>query len=374
MELLNNNREYGADSPRRILFLTHLPPPVHGVGLVNGAVLKIVNCQKNFSIRVIPIRPGNSLTTIGKLTLRKYVYSLGLFLKLLYHLAVFRPHFLYFSLTPIPPALYRDVGLVALIKLFKTKRIFHLHRQGISKIIQRSNFHRRLYKFLFSNATIVHLTPLLAQRELLDTCIIDSKRVRIIGNPLIAPVQKIETVKKEKQLLFFSNLIALKGIDLLIESMKMVIIDEPQVKLVIAGGEIDPTYTQSLQTKIQTLGLANNVTLVINPKESAKIELFNQSSLFILPSVDDCFPLAINEAICYKIPVLTSKIGGLNSVFLSNEGVVFIDPVNADTISNTILWALKNRSKLGIEIERGATRVDRLTQDFPECILALFKH
>lgn len=374
MELLNNNREYGADSSRRILFLTHLPPPVHGVGLVNGAALQIVNSQKNFSTRVIPIRPSNSLTTIGKLTLRKYVYSLGLFFKLLYHLVVFRPHFLYFSLTPIPPALYRDLGLVALIKLFKAKRIFHLHRQGIGKIIQRSNFHRRLYKFLFSNATTVHLTPLLAQQELLETCIIDSKRVRIIGNPLIAPVQEIETVKKEKQLLFFSNLIALKGIDLLIESMKMVIIDEPQAKLVIAGGEIDPSYTQSLQSKIQAFGLAKNVTLIINPKESDKIELFNQSSLFILPSVDDCFPLVINEAICYKIPVLTSKIGGLNSVFLSNEGVVFIDPINADTISNTILWALKNRSKLGIEIERGATRVDRLTQDFPECILALFKH
>ena len=56
------------------------------------------------------------------------------------------------------------VFLIALLKLFRVPRVYHLHNKGVREF-QKNNFNRLLYKFVFKNSEVILLSKYLCPNK-----------------------------------------------------------------------------------------------------------------------------------------------------------------------------------------------------------------
>lgn len=113
----------------------------------------------------------------------------------------------------------------------------------------------------------------------------------------------IDVVKK--QVLFLSRIHIKKGIELLIDAWKKIIDNFQGWKLVIVGNG-EPEYIESLSQRILSLGLTDSVEIKEPVFGAAKLELYQSSALFVLPSFSENFGMVIAEAMSCGVPALTT--------------------------------------------------------------------
>jgi glycosyltransferase involved in cell wall biosynthesis len=159
--------------------------------------------------------------------------------------------------------------------------------------------------------------------------------------------------KKSKNTLFFLGILdkfhRYKGLDYLIKALAKVKQKIPNIKLIVGGkGELAEEYEELTRN----LGLENNIRFAGYIEEKNLIRLYNQSQIFILPSVghEEGFGIVLLEAMACKTPVICTNIVGVaEDVGKSNAGIV-VRPKDIEELSHAILHILKNnavRRKIG---------------------------
>src|SRR5689334_7633796 len=104
-----------------------LPPPIHGVTVVNELVANSRLLSSRFEIEIIPLAFASSFQDLDRLSIRKVGRLLEIAARLAHALVMRRPDAIYFTLAPSGAAFYRDCLFVALLKLARVPRIYHLH-------------------------------------------------------------------------------------------------------------------------------------------------------------------------------------------------------------------------------------------------------
>lgn len=138
------------------------------------------------------------------------------------------------------------------------------------------------------------------------------------------PVRKsVESVKK--QVLFLSRIHPKKGIELLLDAWDAIHESFPDWNLVIVGNG-DPVYVEELHGAISRMGLSRCVRLLPPRFGKAKLDLYGESALFVLPSFSENFGVVIAEALACGVPVITTTntpwevINGKNAGWCINLG------------------------------------------------------
>ena len=109
---------------------------------------------------------------------------------------------------------------------------------------------------------------------------------------------------------------ARKGLKYVIEALALV--SREEVKLVVVGpGDQDP-YLEIARKK----GVERRVVFAGTSKEAYKY--FAASDVFLLPTVYEAFPLTPMEAAASALPVLITKVSGLDEWLLDNYSGLFI--------------------------------------------------
>jgi len=148
------------DKPSILLFIK-VPPPTTGATLMNKRVYDSRLLQKHFCIRSICISYSENLLQMGHLSLKKILKIKLVFLSLLKELLFHKPNFIYFQISPLQLGFYRDLLFVLLIKLFKTKIVYHIHVKGISEHCANQPWKRKIYKCVFKGEDIICLSHFL---------------------------------------------------------------------------------------------------------------------------------------------------------------------------------------------------------------------
>ena len=141
-----------------------------------------------------------------------------------------------------------------------------------------------------------------------------------------------------------------KRFELGIKSMKNIIKEIPNSQMNIISLPI-----KECEELIQNLNLVKNIRF-LGFQRSIEIFLRN-SSLFILPSFSESYPMVLSEAKIFGIP---SIICGLDYLCLAKRGTIIIYDDNPDTISKEAIQILKNkeyRKKLGNEARRSMKKI-----------------
>jgi len=107
-------------------------------------------------------------------------------------------------------------------------------------------------------------------------------------------------------LLFLSLMYYKKGLCILIPALKKLVSDYPNVKLVIAGSDLNG-YEKKVRGWIQEYHLEDSVIMTGFLSGQDKCDALAGSDCFVLPSMNENFGIAVVEALNASLPVLISR-------------------------------------------------------------------
>jgi glycosyltransferase involved in cell wall biosynthesis len=144
----------------------------------------------------------------------------------------------------------------------------------------------------------------------------------------------------ERVILFLGRLIPRKGADLLIEALPL--LEDPNIKLVIAGPEVETGYTALLREKARTLGVHDRVLFPGPLYEDSQKEAYVDATVFALPSRYENFGNTAAEAIACGTPVVVSDRCGIAPLVDQRAGLVTsYDP---QAVARTLKSILDNKA------------------------------
>ena len=149
-----------------ILFITPLPPPVHGSAMVSQYIKDSELIRGEFDCDFVNLSTSRRMDEIGKGGAKKLLRFAGSFFLLFYKLLVHRYDLCYLAITCHGVGFLKDVPFVLLCKLFGRRIVIHQHNKGMSGCIDRWPY-RWLIPYIYKHARVIllswHLYPDIAQ-------------------------------------------------------------------------------------------------------------------------------------------------------------------------------------------------------------------
>lgn len=346
--------------------MTHLPPPVNGVTMMGSLVAQSEQLRNTFDVRLIPFRSADSIDDIGRLNLKKLKRALYFSWRLLVECLVFKPHLVYFTLTPTGTAFYRDLLYVFILKMTFRRRIFHLHGKGIAKASGKSLITRLLYTWAFNGSSIILLSPLLYD----DISGVAKKEQCFYLPNGIADFDEMEINTSEKlcdkapHILFLSNLIRTKGPMVLLEAMSILVRKNVEFKASFAGAWESEAFKEEFESYLRDNDLTSAVAY-IGPKYGLEKEnILANADIFAFPSYNDTFPLVILEAMRQGLPIVSTYEGAIPDMVQDGENGLLVPVRNPDLLADRLLLLISNpllRKRMGLigrkRYELGFTKI-----------------
>jgi glycosyltransferase involved in cell wall biosynthesis len=129
------------------------------------------------------------------------------------------------------------------------------------------------------------------------------------------------------------NLIFRKGYDLLIQAFTDLDLPHDSWVLNIIG---DGEEEETLQHHINTANLQNNIFLLGKKNKKEIVNFLTSSHVFMMPSRNENFSVAILEALACGLPIVASDCGGVRDCINDSNGIIFpID--NVEELKKAIL-------------------------------------
>lgn len=344
----------------KILFLLHLPPPVHGSSIVGQKIKDSKLINSSFETTYINLLISRTVDESGKTKISKILRFITSWFKLLSVLIKDKPNLCYFALTTTGSGFYKDVILVFLLKLFRVKIVFHLHNKGIKKN-EVKKINSLLYRYVFKNSNVILLSKYLYD---------DVKKFVSFEQLYICP-NGVEDLRKnikttlEKQsepikILFLSNLIKSKGVFVLIEACKVLQQKGYTFLCEFIGGEGDVTAHQFMM-EVEKAGVSESVNYLGKKHGLEKEMAYQSADIFVLPTSNDCFPLVLLEAMQYGLTVISTKEGGIRDIVEENITGILVEQNNPAELADKIAVLLNNEA---MRLEMGRAGRSKYEKEF----------
>ena len=152
-----------------------------------------------------------------------------------------------------------------------------------------------------------------------------------------------QIVKNCKLIATIANLYPTKGLDVLIESIRLLNFQFPvsNFQFIIIG---EGSQRPKLENLIKKYHLENVVFLLGTIKNAA--EYLPAFDLFILPSRKEGTPYTILEAMSAGTPIISTTVGGIPSLLENKKEGILVEPENPVQLAEAISFALNNQEEM----------------------------
>ncbi|MDD3319924.1 MAG: glycosyltransferase family 4 protein [Paludibacter sp.] len=331
---------------KKILFIIHYPPPVHGAANVGLQIKNSKAINEYFGTTFINLSTSKSVDEIGKGSITKLLRYISIFNQVLKNVIFNRPDLCYMSMTSKSPPFYKDAILALMVKLFNIKLVYHFHNKGVSEN-QNKQLDNFLYKLVFNNSNVI----LLSENLYPDIKkYVDKSQVYFCPNGITdsGSIDFTENKTDTIQLLFLSNLLVAKGIFVLLEACKRLKEQNIHFNCTFVGGEGD-VNTKQFQDEIDRLKLNDCVEYIGKKFGKEKEQIFKESDIFVHPTLNDCFPLVLLEAMQFSLPVISTIEGGIPDI-VEEGNTGFLIPMSNGNILAEKLEILINNKELRLKM------------------------
>lgn len=180
------------------------------------------------------------------------------------------------------------------------------------------------------------------KKEIARLARISEKKIRVIHNGIDIDGGELfmnradlrrETGVNEHDFVIGSvgNLRPIKGHKYLVEAFAVVKKRLASAKLVLVGkGEEE----DNLRRQASELGVADAVIFLGFRTDASK--LIRAFDVFVLPSLSEGFPNVVLEAAAAKVPIVASRVGGMEEILTAEESGLLVEPKSAEEIAGQI--------------------------------------
>jgi len=345
---------------KKILFIIQLPPPMHGVSMMNSYIFKSELINNNFAIDVVDLKFSSSINELQKLSFLKVFKTIYYGYKIVQKILTQKPDLVYFTLCPTGLAFYRDSFYVFLLKLMRSKIVYHLHGKGIRRDSEKSSLKKHLYKWVFKNTQVICLSERLKEdvRDVYDSVpYVVPNGIEV--QPKIAG--ELNRVKRSvPQLLCLSNYIRNKGILVLIDALYILKNNGYLFNARLVGAPSDLTV-EFLNNVIDKLNLKDVVTVVGPLFGNDKFSEFQKADIFVFPTYNDVFGLVNLEAMQFSLPVISTFEGSIPDVVIDNSTGFIVETQNAQMLAEKTAILLEDEN---LRLEMGKNGYERFINNY----------
>lgn len=333
-----------------LLFVGALPPPYHGVTVLNGILLnsKMADVYK---VCHLDISDKRNLDNLGKVDLQNVYLALKNLWDLMNLCIRKKPDLVYVPLAQ-NIAYLRDGMFIVIAKFFsKAKIIIHAHGSYFKEYYNNTNsFMKQFIDFTMKQV---------------DTGIVLGSRLRYIFDDWVQDIQVVpngtqfnpklgDKFKRNRNTLtisYLSNLLKSKGVLDTIKAAKIVVDKCPKVRFKFAGAwkaqktrkcAFRLTCENQLEEKIEFVGR------VLGAK---KEKFLVNTDIFVFPSWREGHPIVIIEAMAAGCPVISTKnVGTISETVINGETGILVEKKNPKAIAQAIIELIEHpelRIKMG---------------------------
>lgn len=302
----------------RILFILHLPPPIHGAAMMGKYIQESELINSSFDCFCINLATAGSLSDIGHVSLEKLLKYLLLLRYISHVVKEIRPELVYITPNAGGKAFFKDFIVVQMLKSMGCKIIAHYHNKGVSAY-QSKWIYNFLYKRFFSNLKVI----LLAENLYKDIAkYVKREDVYICPNGIPSSCKEEMEARRNNvipHLLFLSNLLISKGVIVLLDALKILKEKEYTFVCQFIGGETAEINAVQFFEEVNKRELSDLVTYVGRKVREEKEAFFRQADIFVFPTYYETFGLVNLEAMEYKLPVISTNEGGIPDIVKDGE-------------------------------------------------------
>ncbi|WP_305970140.1 MULTISPECIES: glycosyltransferase family 4 protein [unclassified Mameliella] len=149
----------------------------------------------------------------------------------------------------------------------------------------------------------------------------------------------------DTHLLFVGRLAGVKGVPILIEALRRIAPDTPNLRVTIIG---DGPDRAALEAQAQDLP----VTFTGYRSQSEVADALATADLFVLPSFAEGVPVVLMEAMASHVPVITTRIAGVPELVAHDTSGLLVAPGDAEGLRDAIKALIDDpgrRQRMGLE-------------------------
>lgn len=167
---------------------------------------------------------------------------------------------------------------------------------------------------------------------------------------------------------FAGRLEKTKGILTLLDAFQLLMQRNPNIQLVIVGGDkkdVDcDTFLPNKKELLEAIrGIEGNVWFVGPKSQEELAQIFHRSTAVVVPSYYESFGMVAAEAQACGTPVIASKVGGLNDIILDGHTGFHVEPKNAEQLSN-VMYKLSKNKRLVKKVGKQAAKYSQKVFDW----------
>ena len=359
----------------RVLFIMHMPPPVHGASMVGKFIHDSELIKDEFECFYISPATANSINDIAKFRFCKIFTLLNILLKIANILLFKRPDLVYYTATSGKKGFRISYILVTWIRLFNSKIVVHYHNKGVRE--NKRGIDGIIRNRFFKNIKVILLSHNLYY-DVEDW--VDDKDVLICPNGIPQTNEEI-IVRNNKvpHLLFLSNLITSKGVYVLLDACIMLREKGELFICDFVGAESKEISECTFLAEVSKRGLGEFVKYHGCKYGVEKEQFFKDADIFIFPTYNDCFPLVLLEAMQYGLPCITTNEGGIKDIVQNGVNGIICERNNVESLANAIETLLSNSEmrkemgNAGYEKFKNEFTLDIFERNFTDCIKQCLK-
>jgi glycosyltransferase involved in cell wall biosynthesis len=152
-----------------------------------------------------------------------------------------------------------------------------------------------------------------------------------------------------------------KGLNFLIDALRVVRKKFPTVKVVIKGSS-NKKYEMLLKRLVDEYGLQPNIAFLGFSPYAEMPEYVACADLFVLPSVSEGLGISILEAMAIGVPVVSTYVGGIPDLIKDDYNGLLVHPGNPEALAEAIIRVLSDKS-LANRLSKTALETIHVTQE-----------
>lgn len=258
---------------------------------------------------------------------------------------------------------YRKYILFLVVKkMLGRKVIYHIHGAEFHLFYEHANFFTKkmIRSFLEGSDAIIVLSKQWKSFFMEEFKI---KKIFILNNTIPYPEQIGLRESDVVNFLFLGQIGQRKGIFDMLEAISSIKEQLHNKARFYIGGDGE---VEKLQQKIKEYQLEEIVKFIGWVTGSKKEALLKKSHVYVLPSYNEGLPISILEAMSYKMPIISTPVGGIPEILKNGKNGIIVEAGNRVEIKDSLLYFIDNFENIK---SMGKESFNMVQDFFPEKVI-----